>query len=326
MRMYKTIAAVIISLLCFVNGVVHTDTTIIKPQSPQSIINTQADDVEEFNKTNHLNINSVPPYSNKPYVTINDNKPFFTESDMTNESFEKLSNLDKLGRCGVAYANLCKELMPTQERGAIGMIKPTGWHTIRYENIDGHYLYNRCHLLSFQLTGNNADARNLITGTRYLNTEGMLPFENMVAEYIKTTNHHALYRVTPIFVGENLLASGVLIEGYSIEDNGKSVCFNVYCYNVQPGIKINYATGESVVENSSSQYDYKQNTTQNSKVNANKNPDYKTVYILNMHTKKFHYTNCESVKNMKEENKKYLSCTREQLISQGYSPCKLCNP
>ncbi len=188
----------------------------------------------------------IPEYSGQAYVEINDNKPFFTKDELVTASFERYSPLDKLGRCGVAYANLSKETMPVEERGEIGMIKPTGWHTVKYPDvIKDLYLYNRCHLIAFCLSGENANEKNLITGTRYMNVEGMLPFEEKVARYLDATQNHVLYRVTPIFEGDNLVANGVLIEGYSVEDRGQGICFCVYCYNVQPGIKIDYATGES---------------------------------------------------------------------------------
>jgi len=193
----------------------------------------------------YVSLSDIPEYIGKPYVYINNNIPFFTESDLTTTSYEKYSKLDKLGRCGVATASIGKDIIPTEERGSIGSVKPTGWHTVRYQGIDGNYLYNRCHLIGYQLSGENANEKNLITGTRYLNVEGMLPFENMVAQYVEKTSNHVLYRVTPIFEGENLLASGVLIEAKSVEDNGKGIQFNVYCYNVQPGIEIDYKTGES---------------------------------------------------------------------------------
>lgn len=193
-----------------------------------------------------FDLNDIPEYSGEAYVVINNNIPDFDESDYTTEAFETYSELDSLGRCGVAYANICKEIMPTEERGEIGQVKPTGWHTVRYDDlIDGNYLYNRCHLIGYQLAGENANEQNLITGTRYLNVTGMLPFENEVADYVEETNNHILYRVTPIFEGSNLIASGVQMEAYSVEDNGEGVQFNVYCYNVQPGINIDYATGES---------------------------------------------------------------------------------
>lgn len=190
-------------------------------------------------------IGQIPEYSEKAYVTINNNKPNFKEEDKTTKSFEKYSNLDSLNRCGVAYANVSKETMPTEERGRIGMIKPSGWHTVKYNNVDGKYLYNRCHLIGYQLTGENANEKNLITCTRYMNTVGMLEFENKVANYVKETNNHVLYRVTPIFEGDNLLASGAQMEAYSVEDKGKGISFNVYVYNVQEGITIDYKTGDS---------------------------------------------------------------------------------
>ena len=209
--------------------------------------------VEEYNNNvNHsienisyVSLSDIPEYSGNAYVYINNNIPFFEEVDLTTTSYEKYSDLDSLGRCGVAIANIGQDLMPTEERGSIGSVKPTGWHTVRYQGIDGNYLYNRCHLIGYQLSGENANEKNLITGTRYLNVEGMLPFENMVADYVEETNNHVLYRVTPIFEGDNLLASGVLIEAKSVEDNGAGIQFNVYCYNVQPGIEIDYETGDS---------------------------------------------------------------------------------
>lgn len=186
-------------------------------------------------------------YSEKPYIIVNDNVPYFSEEDKGRvDAFETYSELDSLGRCGVAYANICQEIMPTEERGEIGSVKPSGWHTANYhEYIEGNYLYNRCHLIGYQLSGENANEKNLITGTRYLNVQGMLPFENEVADYVESTGNHVLYRVTPVFDGDNLVASGVLMEAYSVEDQGTGVMFNVYCYNVQPNIVIDYATGDS---------------------------------------------------------------------------------
>jgi len=190
----------------------------------------------------------IPKYSGKPYVEVNHNVPFFDEEDYQIKSFEEYSELDKLGRCGIAYACLSQELMPTEERGKIGMVKPSGWQTVKYpEQIEDLYLYNRCHLIAWCLTGENANEKNLITGTRYMNVEGMLPLEEKVANYIDRTSNHVLYRVTPIFEGENLVASGVLMEAYSVEDEGAGIQFCVYCFNVQPGIEIDYLTGESRV-------------------------------------------------------------------------------
>lgn len=191
----------------------------------------------------YSNLNEIPEYKNEIYVIINNNIPYFDESDYTTDAFEKYSDLDEKGRCGVAYANICTEIMPTGERGDISDVEPTGW---KQEKYDGEYLYNRCHLIGYQLAGENANERNLITGTRYFNVQGMLPFESEVADYIDNNpNNHVLYRVTPIFEGNNLLAKGVQIEAYSVEDEGKGVCFNVFVYNVQPEIHIDYATGEN---------------------------------------------------------------------------------
>ena len=190
-------------------------------------------------------LDDIPQYNGTPYVEIHDNEPQFNSSDMNKKSFESYSNLDSLDRPQVAYANISKDLMPNTKRTSIGTVKPTGWHTVRYKGIDGKYLYNRCHLIGYQLTGENANRKNLMTGTRYLNVEGMLPFENEVCDYIKKTNHHVLYRVTPIYDSDNLVANGVQMEAYSVEDKGQGISFNVYCYNVQPDVEIDYATGDS---------------------------------------------------------------------------------
>lgn len=208
--------------------------------------------IEKTEETS-FSIDEIPAYSGEPYVRLCDNQPTFTAEDMTETSFERYSDLDALGRCGTAYANIGQDLMPTEERGRIGQVKPTGWQTVKYDSVDGKYLYNRCHLIGYQLTAENANEKNLITGTRYMNVEGMLPFENMVADYIKETNGHVLYRVTPIFEGDNLLAKGVQMEAYSVEDDGEGVCFHVFVYNVQPGIHLDYETGESWQEEDGAQ-------------------------------------------------------------------------
>jgi len=194
---------------------------------------------------NSYDIDNIPSYAGNSYVIVNDNIPNFKEEDYTTTSFEKYGELDYLGRCTTATSNIGIDLMPTEKRGSIGMIKPTGWHTIKYDHIDGKYLYNRCHLIGYQLTGENANKKNLITCTRSMNTKGMLQFENMVADYIKKTSNHVLYRVTPVFEGDNLLATGVQMEAYSVEDSGKGIMFNVFVYNIEDGIIIDYKTGES---------------------------------------------------------------------------------
>lgn len=258
-----------------------------------------------------VSLSDIPEYSGDAYVTLNDNVPDFPESDFTSESFETYGDLDSLGRCSTAYANIGQDLMPTEKRGSIGQVKPSGWHTIKYDNVDGKYLYNRCHLIGYQLTAENANEKNLITGTRYLNTEGMLPFENMVADYIKETDNHVLYRVTPIFDGNNLVASGVQMEAESVEDEGEGILFNVFCYNVQPGISIDYATGDSWLASEGSSGEASESAAE---------------YILNTNSKKFHKPSCSSISQISDGNKQDYQGSREDLIAQGYEPCKKCNP
>ncbi len=274
----------------------------------QSGLDTQA--VQE-NTQKSYESTDIPAYAGNSFVILDDNKPAFSKQDRERtDAFETYSDLDELGRCGVAYANICKELMPTEERGAIGMVKPTGWHTVKYDNVEGKYLYNRCHLIGYQLAGENANEKNLITGTRYLNVTGMLQFEDQVADYVKETDHHVLYRVTPVFDGDNLVATGVEMEAYSVEDKGEGVSFHVFVYNVQPGIVIDYATGESWPDDSK--------TTENTGKGQN--------YVLNTNTHKFHTQNCESVRDIADSNKEVYTGYREDLINMGYEPCKRCKP
>lgn len=257
-----------------------------------------------------VSLDSIPEYSGDPYVVVNNNVPFFSKEDLKAEAFESYGDLDGLGRCTVAYSMVGTETMPTQERGNIGQVKPTGWHAVKYDNVDGKYLYNRCHLIGYQLTAENANVNNLITGTRYLNVQGMLPFENLTADYIKETGNHVLYRVTPVFEGDNLVASGVLMEGESVEDDGEAIQFCVYVYNVQPGIIIDYATGDSRLDDG----------TGGSFGSARK------TYVLNTNSKTFHKPDCGSVGKIKDSNKQTFVGTREEAIKNGYSPCKSCNP
>ncbi len=284
-----------------------------------------------------FSLSSIAEYTDKPYVAVNGNVPYFTESELTDQSYEYYSDLDALGRCGTACASIGQDLMPTEPRGSIGMVKPTGWHTVRYDDlVDGKYLYNRCHLIGYQLTGENANTKNLITGTRYLNIEGMLPFENMVADYVKETGNHVVYRVTPIFEGDNLLANGVLMEGYSVEDNGAGICYCVYAYNVQPGVEIDYATGDSQRADSSNTAQapstvapvpaQEPDDSAPSNNPSSGNDTAQADYILNSNTKKFHYPTCSSVKDMKDKNKQKFHGTRDEVIANGYSPCGRCKP
>lgn len=276
-----------------------------------------------------FSLSDVGTFNGQPYIAVNGNKPYFVDADITNKSYESYSTLDSLGRCGVAIACIGQDIMPTEERGAIGMIKPSGWHLTKYDNIDGKYLYNRCHLIGYQLSGENANEKNLITETRYLNTIGMLPFENMVADYVRETNNHVLYRVKPIFDGNNLLASGVLMEGYSVEDNGDGICFNVFCYNAQPDISINYANGDSECLVSTTE-PITQAPVIVPDVTENDTPqNVEPVgmdYVVNTNTHKFHYPSCSSVNQMAEHNKMNYNGSRDELIAQGYEPCKRCNP
>ena len=326
------------------NTVIDNNTTIqseVISQTGNSNLNDKEEKDSLSNKEDDFENIDIPVYSSKPYVIINNNIPFFDESDLVTYSYEKYSDLDSLGRCGTVIANIGKDIMPTEERGNIGMIKPSGWHTVKYQGIDGNYLYNRCHLLGYQLTAENANVKNLITGTRYMNVQGMLPFENKVAEYVKETDNHVLLRVTPIFEGNNLLASGVLMEAKSVEDNGKGVLFNVYCYNVQPGVTIDYTTGESDgPEFTGSTPSNNSGATTNVNTNTETTPitssipnqsenteDTKEVtYILNKNSKKIHYPYCSSVDDMSEKNKLYFYGTLSEAKADGYESCGRCNP
>ena len=295
---------------------------------------TESSAPTEITTASSFSLSDVPAYSGKAYTSVNGNVPYFSAAELATQSFETYSDLDSLGRCGVTYACIGKDLMPTEERGSIGMVKPTGWHTVRYDDlVDGKYLYNRCHLIGYQLTGENANTKNLITGTRYLNIEGMLPFENMVADYIQETNNHVLYRVTPIFEGNNLLANGVLMEGYSVEDKGAGVSYCVFAYNVQPGIEIDYATGESKLADGAQQEEQKTATVTptpspepEKQEPVTRSEASQADYILNTNTKKFHYPTCSSVNDMKEKNKQEFFGTRDETIALGYSPCGRCKP
>lgn len=312
------------------------DTETIQTDAPSESQGQQTESPAptEISTASSFSLSDVPAYSGKAYTSVNGNVPYFTAAELTTTSFETYSDLDSLGRCGVTYACIGQDLMPTEERGSIGMVKPTGWHTVRYDDlVDGKYLYNRCHLIGYQLTGENANTKNLITGTRYLNIGGMLPFENMVADYIQETNNHVLYRVTPIFEGNNLLANGVLMEGYSVEDKGAGISYCVFAYNVQPGIEIDYATGESKLADGAQQEEQRPATASpapspepEKQEPATGSEASRADYILNTNTKKFHYPTCSSVKDMKEKNKQEFFGTRDEAISNGYSPCGRCKP
>ena len=260
-------------------------------------------------------LSDIPRYSGKAYVDVNGGVPNFTEADLVTESYETYGALDKLGRCTVCISSIGLDLMPTEDRESISSVTPSGWLNKEYDKelVDGRYLYNRCHLIGFQLTGENAKKENLITGTRYLNIEGMLPFESMIAAYVKETENHVLFRVTPVFDGDNLVASGVLMEAKSIEDDGEGICFAVFAYNVQPGIVIDYKTGDSVLSGEA----------------LPEAPVYEqgeTLYVLNTSSKRVHRPECSGVSTMAEHNKQETYETLTSLLSRGFSACGTCDP
>lgn len=308
------------SLMFFLSGCAGGAFSEVKTDDPQEQPLKEASE-QKFS----LSLSNIPAYSGSPYIELEENLPSFTTEEITTESFEEYSELDDLGRCGIAYANICQELMPEEEREGIGHIRPSGWHTVKYpEVIKDNYLYNRCHLIGFQLAGENANEKNLITGTRYFNVDGMLPFEDRVAEYVRETGNHVLYRVTPVYDGDNLVASGVEMEAWSVEDSGKGICFHVFVYNVQPGIRIDYATGESRLEDTDAEGAALQE--ENADENARSTDVSEQTYILNTNTMKFHKTSCGSVKRIKEENKEEYTGMRGKMIEQGYEACGNCNP
>ena len=341
----------------------HTTTTITQEKKTEQIVKPQEYLIQKEKPKNKptivapvIDIKSIPEYTDKPFVPINNNTPFFLSTDLVTESFEHYSNLDTLGRCGFAFANIGKDIMPTTKRESISHITPSGWKSVEYDNIEGNYLYNRSHLIGFQLSGENANDKNIITGTRFFNVNGMLPFENMVADYIKETNNHVLYRVTPIFENDNLIANGVLIEAKSVEDNGQGVLFNVFVYNVQPDITIDYKTGDSHLTNpvsnnndvttnkvnesientsdSTKNTEYKDTTSSNNTV-SNSNVvenDYSeettshihTTYVLNTDSKKIHLPSCRTIKKLKPSNRAESDAPISEIKAQGYTPCKVC--
>lgn len=256
-----------------------------------------------------FDFSSVPEFNGEPYAVIGDGIPDFSPEELVTVSYENYGELDSLGRCTAAISCVGRDIMPDEKRESISRVKPTGWHSVKYDCVDGGSLYNRCHLIGFQLTGENANEKNLITGTRYMNTEGMLPFENMTADFVKETGMHVLYRVTPIFSGDDLVARGVRMEAVSVEDSGDGICFDVFVYNCQPGIEISYSNGES------REIAYASDTEAEN-----------VGYILNLSSKHFHLPSCASVGDINESNRREYSGSREELIKQGYLPCGRCKP
>ena len=270
-----------------------------------------------FPQEQSFDLSNIPEFSGNPYVTIDDNKPNFTSEEITTSAYEYYSDLDMLGRCGMVEACCGKELMPAkdEDRESISSVTPSGWVQAKYSFVDGTYLYNRCHLIGWQLTAENANEKNLIAGTRYLNIEGMLPFENMIADYIKETGNHVMYRVTPIYNGNDLLPSGVHMEGYSVEDNGEGISFNVYCYNVQPGVTIDYATGRSCASGETLPPEIEESTPAE---------EYKGTYVLNTKSKKIHRADCTYATGISAENRQEYRGDIAELGKDGYTCCGTC--
>ena len=285
-----------------------------KPQESQE----STEDKEAYG---FASVEGIPDYSGKAYVELNGNIPEFTDGEKVTESYELYSELDSLGRCGYTMACVGKDIMPTEDRESISSVKPSGWVNKKYDTslVDGGYIYNRCHLIGFQLTGENANDKNLITGTRYMNVQGMLPFENLIADYVKETDNHVMYRVTPIYDGNDLVACGVQMEAYSVEDDGEGVCFNVYIYNVQPGIVINYATGENWLST-----EVPAQTEKNESADSNESGE--KSYVLNTNSKKIHLPDCSGAQSISEANRGEYEGDINELIEQGYTACGICKP
>ncbi|MFR2587620.1 MAG: DNA/RNA non-specific endonuclease [Adlercreutzia equolifaciens] len=289
-----------------------------------------------------LSYRDIPAFDGNPCVYVNDGEPVFTDEQRAAEpGYERYGELDELGRCTAAFAVVGPETQPTEKRGSIGEVRPSGWQMAKYDFVEGKYLFNRCHLLGYQLTGENANTQNLITGTRYLNVQGMLPFENAVADYVDATGNHVLMAVAPVFEGSELVARGVHMMAESVEDGGEGVAFNVFCYNVQPGVVIDYGTGESMLEEDAtplpdvSGAESAPDTASEgagageaSEKGATGSDEGKGVaeYVLNTNSRKFHLPSCSSVGQMSPKNREDVEDTRENLIANGYDPCKRCNP
>lgn len=297
--LFSVLAAVL--LFCTGCGVIYED-----PYYTQTPPTEGAD--QTVNSISDVTQNP-PEYTGEPYIPVNGNMPDFSDELHITTSYEYYSELDYLGRCGYAEACVGTDIMPTEDRESISQVRPSGWQSVKYDFVDGESLYNRCHLIAFQLTGENANVGNLITGTRYMNTRGMLPFEEQIGDYVRETGNHVLYRVTPVFVGKELVARGVIMEGWSVEDGGEDICFCVYAFNVQPGVVIDYATGNNHLDTEYDPID---------PADAD--------YVLNNGSKKFHLPSCDAVMEMNANNREYYVGPREKLIERGYTPCGGCKP
>ena len=327
---FKNSLIMMLGVLLCLSGLISCSITIdlSTDNNGQVIENSNDTNSSTQNTTadsSNITIDNIPAYSGDDYIILNNNIPNFSESDLTTTSFEEYAPLDDLGRCGVAYSNIGTDIMPTEKRESISSVKPSGWHSVKYDIVEGKYLYNRSHLIGYQLTAENANDRNLITGTRYFNATLMLPYENMVADYIKETNNHVLYRVTPVFEGNNLVATGVQMEAKSVEDNGESIEFNVFVYNVQPGITIDYATGDSAlsgeeITNTSSSSN-SNNTSNNSSNTTSSNNTTSTEEIIirgNSKSKIYHCPGQRDYENMADSDYLVNFNSEEEAISAGY--------
>lgn len=314
-RKLFALSALLLSFLLVLSGCVELTESISDPLAQTSSSTSSQDGTVSGSVSDVEDLSEIPPYSGSPYVTVQGGVPSFTKEELTTVGYESYSPLDSLGRCGVVIASLGKETMPKEdeERGSISHVYPSGWEQEKYDFVDGKYIYNRSHLIGWQLSAENDNERNLITGTRYMNVEGMLPFENMVADYIKETGNHVAYRVTPIFAGNNLVCHGVQIEAYSIEDEGEGICFNVFCYNVQPGVTIRYETGENFLSTE---------TPTESDTTAEESSE--ILYILNTSSKKIHKPTCGNAATISPANRKETSETLEELLDKGYTTCGNC--
>lgn len=312
--MKKSLSVILLVLLFSLVGCTTNETNVVD-NNLNTTIELETDTTEETTETEKIEYitDEIPEYSGTKIIELNNNVPNFNVSDADTE-FETYSELDELGRCGVAYANITINTMPTEERGEIGHIKPSGWHTVKYNGVvDGNYLYNRCHLIAFCLAGENDNKLNLVTGTRSFNVDSMYYYEEMVLNYMKENpNNRVLYRVTPIYVGDELVCRGVQMEGLSIEDD--TICFNVFCYNVQDGVIIDYATGESRLENEMVE---EHTSTETSYVGDG------TIYIINTDTMKIHTENCRYADS---DNTETFNGSIDYLLDNGYVKCKVCEP
>ena len=320
--LYSFIVLLVVLLRLFIGNFNQPDSDLpvssaalessVSPSQQETDESLEVSQISEISEHSSVSLDSLPEYSGQPYVILNDNQPEFTEEDYSTASFEWYGDLDSLGRCTLTYANVGTDLMPTEKRGSISHVKPTGWHTTSYDNVDGKSLYNRCHLIGWQLTGENANKKNLITGTRYLNVEGMLPFENMIADYVKETNNHVLYRVTPIFSQDNLVADGVEMEAWSVEDEGEGICFHIFAYNVQPGIEIDYATGESWLAEETLKEETDNVTAKEDEIEIRGNSS----------SKIYHCPGQEGYEKMEGSSKLVIFHSEEEAIAAGYRKAK----